>query len=191
MWRKRRWLHLLALAALLGIGWITPAHASRPADDLLQLAPPDATAILVVEGLREHAAIVESSSLLRDLRQLPAVRAWLASDRKAQFDRSCQDIARVLGIDDVSMVRDEILGDAVVLVLTTEPGAGPDPARGMVLTRVRDRKLLDRLLARLNEMEKSQGTLVAVERRSHAQVPDFTAHVSAGDEGRRIVCRAR
>ena len=58
-----------------------------PADALLRLVPPDAAVVVTVEGLRDQASAFLKSRLAADLRRLPAVRAWFASEKYRQFER--------------------------------------------------------------------------------------------------------
>lgn len=63
-----------------------------------------------------------------------------------------------------SRLRDDLLGEAVVLVL--QPGQGGDsewPSSGLLLLKVRDRALLDRLIVLVNESDRRNGTLERVE----------------------------
>ena len=158
---------IIALAVALIVPTIV--QASGPADDLLRLVPPDAAATLVVEDFRAHAREVLDSPLVEALRGLPMVKAWLASDRFRQFERSRAEIEQALGVN-VVVIRDELAGDAVVLALRAEPEGGPEAARGLLLTRVRDAALLERLIATVNAAETRDGPLSAVVAKSHAGV---------------------
>ncbi|HKI21154.1 MAG TPA: hypothetical protein VKA15_24895, partial [Isosphaeraceae bacterium] len=83
-------LLLAMLGHLLAIGTTVRAadQPARPADVLLRLVPPDVAAVVTLEGLRDQASAFGASRLAPELRQLPAVRAWLDSDRYRQFERS-------------------------------------------------------------------------------------------------------
>jgi hypothetical protein len=135
----------------------------RAADILLRLVPPDSGLVLTVEGLRDQAAAFLQSRLADDLWQLPAVRAWLASEKYQQFERSRERIEAVLGAN-LTKVRDEILGDAVVLALRLPPDAPADnsQARGILLCRVRDLALLNRLIDAINTSQRKNGELAGI-----------------------------
>jgi hypothetical protein len=139
------------------------AKAAWSADDLLHLAPPNAGAVLVVQDLRGHAAEFARSSFARQLAALPAAKKWRESDAFRQFTRARGEIESALK-SDLPSIRDDLLGEVFVLVI--QPGAGDDPtqARGLLLSRVRDRRLLDRLIAFINEGEIKNGPLVEVAR---------------------------
>jgi hypothetical protein len=162
---------LPALLACWAVAAAT-ARAEGPADGLLRLVPPDAGVTLVVEDLRGHLSQFLDSPLADGLRRLPAVRAWLASDRFDQLRRSRRDIEAALGVD-LAKIRDDLLGEAVVLTLQASPDGVPDHASGLLLSRVRDRDLLQRLIAAVNSGQKRDGELVEVSERKEGSTPYF------------------
>jgi hypothetical protein len=158
-------LLLLALA-LLGPASSPRAAGAHPADDLLALVPPDAGVTIVVEDLRTHAPAVLASPLVRGLARWPAVVAWMNSEPGGRLLRARGDVEAMLGLP-LTRLRDDVLGDAVVLALVLPAGAPPEAARGLLLTRVRDRAALDRVLTALNAGESRAGTLRQVDARVH------------------------
>jgi hypothetical protein len=161
---RLRYLGFVALTLLLVIA--TSVSAEGLADPLLRLVPADAGATLVVEDLRGHAREILASPLAEAFRQLPAVKAWFDSDQFRKFTTARSDIEKVLGVN-LTTLRDDLLGDAVVLALRARPEDGPDGARGLLLVRVRDRALLERLIATINSAEKRDGPLVEVVEKTH------------------------
>jgi hypothetical protein len=152
-------LSVVVLAASIA----TAARAADgPADPLLRLAPPDAGVTLAVEDLRGHARTFLDSPLAAEMARLPAVQGWRASDQSRQLQKARRDIEAALGTD-LARVRDDLLGDAVVLSLRVRPGADPD---GLLLLRARDRALLERLIRAINDAERQGGTLVEVVERT-------------------------
>ncbi|HZW29362.1 MAG TPA: hypothetical protein VFF52_01560, partial [Isosphaeraceae bacterium] len=151
-----------------------------PAEALLRLVPPDATVVLTVEGLRNQVHALSTSRLVSDLRRLPVVQSWLDSDKYRRFQRSCREIEAVLGVQ-LTAVRDELLGDAVVLVLRLSPEAPTDPsqARGLLVLQARDRALLGRLIDAVNTTQRDHGELARIVERDRAgvsyQVREFPA----------------
>jgi hypothetical protein len=160
------------------------ADSPGPADELLRLVPPDATAVLTVEGLRDQVRQIGASRLVADLRDLPVVRVWHESEKYRNLKHSCSEIEATLGVK-LSDLRDELLGDAVVLVLRLDPDAPPDPsrARGLLLLRARDPALLERLIGAVNTAQRAGGELERVGDRLRAGT---TYHVRefAGGSGR-------
>jgi hypothetical protein len=146
----------------LVLGWLLvlglAARGSGPADGLFRLVPPDAAATLAIEDLRGQAREFLASPTAASLRHRPEFQAWLASTPFARFQQAGRKIEAVLG-ETVSTLRDELLGDAVVLTLRAAPGGRPEEARGLLLVRVGNRPLLDRLVQGLNEAQLRSGEL--------------------------------
>jgi hypothetical protein len=163
----------LAFAVLLarsnaGRGADLPPQRSpaSPVDNLLRLVPPDSALILSIEGLREQASAFLKSRLAADLMQLPVVQTWFASEKYRQFERSRARIETVLGAN-LTTLRDELLGDAVVLALRLPPEAPADnnQARGIFLVQARDLALLKRVIRVITTTQQESGELVGVAER--------------------------
>ena len=73
-------------------------------------------------------------------------------------------------------LRDQLLGDAVVLVLRLDPDGPPDPgqARGLLLLKARDPALLGRLIDAVNSAQQQSGELERVAERRRGET---TYHV--------------
>jgi hypothetical protein len=140
---------------------------------LFQLVPPDAAATLAIEDLRGHAREFLGSPVADGFRQLPAFRAWLASDQFRRFEKARGRIEDVVG-EKMATIRDDLLGDAVVLTLRIPPNGRPDEARGLLLTRVRNRALLERLIRGINDAQSRSGELVRLTRSDREGVAYWT-----------------
>jgi hypothetical protein len=153
-----------AMILVVPVIFRTPLPAAepgtRPADALLRLVPPDAAVVLTLEGLRDQVHAFTGSRLAAELWRLPAVRAWLDSEKYRQFERSRAQIEALLGTD-LTKLRDELLGDAAVLALRLPPEDPVDAsqARGLLLIRARDLDLLQRLIRVVNTTHKESGEL--------------------------------
>ena len=157
--------------AIVGLSLVmaTLAHGSepaRPADSLLRLVPSDAGLVLTVEGLRDWWRAVGDSTLVDGLGKVPAVRSWLESGPIRDLKRSAFEIESALGVK-TAEIRDDLIGDAVVLALRLPPDRSTDPAeaRGLLLLRARDPGLLDRLIHAVNDAQRQNGGLARVEER--------------------------
>ena len=153
------------LVALWGIGLYADeglgAASSAPAaaENLLRLAPSDAAAVLSVEGLRDHYTELSNSKLVQGLLRLPTIKSWLDSDRFRQLVAAQFQIEAFLHTT-LAEIRDDLLGDAVVLSLQLSNGpAGDEEARGLLLLKARNRDLLDRLVRLVNEAQLASGEL--------------------------------
>ena len=166
-WGMRRFSLKLVLSWMWAFAPV--AMADGPADDLLKLVPADSGLTLAVEDLRDHAREVGESPLIQNLRRLPAVQTWLASERFRKFERAGRDVRAALGVS-IGQVRDEVLGDAVILALKPGPVDKPDQARGLLLARPRDRALVESMLKRLNDAQIKSGELVGVDGKTSGPV---------------------
>ena len=133
---------------------------ARPADALLRVVPPDVAVVVTVEGLRDQALAFSKTRLAADLRRLPAVRAWLDSEKHKRFEQSRAMIETILGAN-LTELRDEILGDAVVLALRL-PSEPAKEARGLVLVQARNEALLQRVIRIINLTQQESGELSKV-----------------------------
>lgn len=167
-WRRALpWMLLTLLAAgrTVAVG-----QEGDPVASVLRLVPREAGVTLVVPALREHAREILGSPLVERLTELPAWRAWLETPAGRRLQTARAEVEAALGAD-LATVRDELLGDAVALTMVWPPGEDdPDAADGLLLTRVRQRPLLDRLVQRVNELERNDGTLAKVVERRHRGV---------------------
>ena len=148
----------LACCLALGLVVATPVRGERPADLILKLVPPDASLTFAVEDLRGNAHAFTGSPIAESLRNLPTVKNWLASDRFRGFKQAMKTVEQVLGVN-AATVRDELLGEAVVLSLRLPPGDRPEQAPGLLLSRVHDLALLGRLIEGLNASSLKNGEL--------------------------------
>jgi len=156
-----------------------------PADGLFRLVPPEAAATLAIEDLRQHARDFLASPVAERLQRLPVFQEWLASGSFARFDQARQRIESVMG-ERVATIRDELLGDAVVLALRAAPDGRPEGARGLFLVRVRNRPLLDRLMRDFNAAQKRSGELVENIRLSRLGVTYWGRKFRQGPQARRL-----
>jgi hypothetical protein len=159
----------------------------RQVDALLRLVDPDAAVVVTVEGLRDQANAFFKSRLATDLEQLPAVREWFASEQFRQFESSRVQIETLLGAK-LTDLRDELVGDAVVMALHLPPVAAADgsQARGLLLVRARDPALLNRVIGIVNSAQQDSGELSRVVERQRTGttyfVREFPAEARRADE---------
>jgi hypothetical protein len=151
----------LGLTLLIATGQTAAADpGAPPSEALLRLVPPDAAVVLTVEGLRDHARAFGGSRLADDLWRLPAVRAWLDSEKYRHFEQSRAKIETILGAN-LTELRDELFGDAVVLALRL-PSDPTQEARGLVLVQARNQALLQRVIRIINTTQQESGELSKV-----------------------------
>ena len=160
----------LALALVLLLFVTRAGLGAGPADDLLKLVPPDAGATIAVEDLKGTTQSFLDSPLVADLQRLPSVRGWMNSGKFGAFRSAMDAVEKGLG-ESAATLRDNLFGEALVLSLHVPATKPIEAARGLLLIRVPDRALLDRLIPRLNDGQKAAGELIEVSERTHANVP--------------------
>lgn len=170
-----------ALLMTLSLNAPTRARGSEAVDLLLRLAPADAGLTIVVEDLKGHSRAFLDSPLAAGLNRLPAVTAWMGSERGRAWRQSTAQIEAILKTD-FARVRDGLIGEAVVLALRIPPGGRPEDARGLLLSRVPDRPLLDRAIAHVNGSQIKKGELVRVSERRRAGAAYFVREHRAGTQ---------
>lgn len=152
------------VVALLLLG----RSAAGPRDDLLRVAPPDATFVLVVQNPRDH---------LKTLSESPFV-AWFPTTRLGKqlfgsddFRKGLEGSTEVLRQLDVTpdVLLADVFGDAVVVAVT--PGERDE--RSVILVRPRKPETLQKVIDRLNELQKASGEVKAVVARQHGGAAYF------------------
>ncbi len=128
-------LALAAAVTSVGPGLAGAALATPPPPP----SPPDAGITLTIEDLRGHTQEFLASPLADRLTRLPFVRSWVDSPQGASFQAARRQIESVLGAT-LGEIRDELLGDAVVLTLRLPPQGKQEASAGDALgPRCRDR----------------------------------------------------
>ncbi|MFN4257765.1 MAG: hypothetical protein ACK4RK_00575 [Gemmataceae bacterium] len=151
------WSVALLWAALL------PAHAG-PTEELLRLVPADVGFCLVVRDLRGHAETLADAPFVERLRAAPLAAVVTQTAEWQRFTELHRDIKTHLHID-ARQLRDDILGDAVVMVYRPGPPDQPDHEQGLLLLHARRPELLDRLLTRLNDVQVQAGDIQEIQTR--------------------------
>lgn len=151
-----------AVLILFAVGLLLPSPAraqeASPSEQVLRLVPPDMAFGVLVQDLRAN---------WQRLQQVP----WFASLKLETEIAKNPELARVatfvhemLARVQVTLpqLRDEILGDAVVLAYRPGSASQPEEECGLVVLRARDADLLARLVDRINQEQKNEGGLKAL-----------------------------
>ena len=144
------------------------ARAAAGSETLLKLVPEDMAICLLIEDLRGHAfALLDS----------PFAKRFLLS-RLGKEIFSSPEFAKLRDIEPVlqknfqlslAQLRDDILGNALVLAYSPGPVDKPDHERGLLLLEARKAELLAQLLERVIALQKESGEIKEVNERSHSQ----------------------
>ena len=160
------------------------AFGRTPRDELLRLAPPDAGFCVVIQGWREQARPTQASPVAARLAESPYGQAFAdspeARKRLADLDEQLRTHL------DVSwpQIRDEILGDAVLLAYTPGPPGQPEAEVGLLIVHVRRPDVLAPLLDRLTDRNRSLAKSTSVEGGSIAQQYPYLRPAPKGRSGR-------
>jgi hypothetical protein len=146
---------LASVALFLAVSPCLAQEASNR-DELVRLVPPETGFCLLVNNLREHARGVQEAPWLKALAASPlgAMFAAAASQLDKVEDRLKQDLHI-----DWAQLRDDILGDQVILAYRPGPPDRPQDEDGLVLLWARKPDLLKQLIERLNEVQTRERQL--------------------------------
>jgi hypothetical protein len=167
MHHRRHWLSpaSVSLVALAALGLAAPSRAA-PRDELLRLVPDDVAFCLVVQDLRGHARALEASPFARSFVTSPLGTALLGSAEVKKLVEVDAFLKQHLGVGWAEL-RDDVVGEAVVLAFRAAAPGETDGDQGLFLARARGAQALADLVERLNRVQKEAGDLSAVEARTH------------------------
>jgi hypothetical protein len=155
------WVPLLAASSLL-----PSASAAAPRDEVLRLVPEDVGFCLIVQDLRDHADALAASPFVEQFAQTPLGAAIGSAKETEKLKALEKEFQKALGID-WTRLRDDVLGDAVVLAYRPGPPGQPKQDQDLVLIRARDAKLLAELIDRLNQVQKDRKEVKELEERRY------------------------
>lgn len=156
-----------ALGLLLGvIALAAPLQAASPRDELLRLVPDSVGFCLVVQDMRQHAAVLRDSPFVAQLSRSPLAERLRASDDLKKIEQLQAHLKNKLGMD-LEQLRDDILGDAFVFAYRPGPPGKPEQEQGVMLLRARNARVLADLVERVNKVQKEEGELKELEERQH------------------------
>lgn len=156
-------------AVLTGLVLGTATPAAAPRDQVLRLVPEDVGFCLLVQDLRGHASAFLASPFLARLAASPLGLRLLVAPETQVLAQTKANIETALGIP-LARLRDDILGDAVVLAYRPGPVNNPADEQGLLALHARDANLLAQLVERLNRWQQKTGDLKQLEVRQHRGV---------------------
>jgi hypothetical protein len=141
-------------------------RAVEPARTLLRLVPDQMGVCLLVEDGRGHAATFLASPFVKRFTASRFGKELLGTPEVVKLKTVDDFLQANLGIS-AAALRDEILGDAVVLAFRPGPPDHPEQDSGIFFLSAREPQLLARLLERITKLQKDSGELREVHERTH------------------------
>ena len=134
--------------------------------------PADAGFCLIVQQLRDQAERWQRSPWIKSLRVSPLGKALENTPEMQRLTRLDGELQKHFNLGWANL-RDDILGDAVVLAYWPAPPGQPDQEQGMLLVRARSAKLLKQFVDSVNDEQQKSKELKELDRQgvSRRQVP--------------------
>ncbi len=156
-------MNAIARPLLILLVWLAavPFAAAQSAPfryDLLSLLPDDFAVCVVMHDLKGNAARWEKSAWLKMFRAAPLGKSLLEGPEMQQLERVQADLKKNLDLDWPTL-RDDLLGDTLILAYNPGPKNQPDDERGLILLYARKPDRLRQFIDRLNEAQKTSGEL--------------------------------
>jgi hypothetical protein len=155
---------LLAIPACLAATGVVAA--STPRDGLLRLVPADVGFCLVIRDLRGHGTALTHSPFVKAFPGT-GVGSKVAHSEEVRKLSTVEQLLQSCFEVNAEQLRDEILGDELVLAYRPGPPGKPEQEQGLLLLRARNPQLLARLVERLNQLAKDSGSLKRVEEEAY------------------------
>jgi hypothetical protein len=171
-----RFLPLLVVALSAPVA---AAADASPRDQVLRLVPERMQFCVVLQDLRRHAADLRDSPFAASLQASPLGKGVREAPEVQKLTALEQQFRTFLGVG-VEQLRDDVVGDAVVLAYRGGPPERPNDEQGVAFTWARDPKLVAGLLDRLNAHQRGTGELKDLRARVHAGA-EYVQRVKAKD----------
>lgn len=134
--------------------------------ELLPLLPDDFAVCVVLNDFRGHSARWEQSDWLKRFRLAPVGKSLLEAPELKQIEHWQRDLKKHLDLD-WRTLRDDILGDALVLGYTPGPKGRADDENGIFLLHCRKPERLFAAIEKLNDAQRRSGEVKSVEPRTY------------------------
>src|SRR5262245_42462385 len=161
--------------------WCSPVLAAPPRDELLRLVPDDAGLCLFVQNLRQQLDRLHASPFAEKLAASPIGQLFRNAPELKHLAAFDQQLLTKLQITSAQL-RDDILGDAIVVAYTPGPPDKPEQEQGLLLLHARNPGRLVALFDRLNDIQRQSGELIAVESRKFGSQPYVRRQKKDGEE---------
>src|SRR5262245_19352594 len=169
---QNRLQSIFAFAVISLVGLANQLSADSPRDELLRITPREVTFCLTVQELRDHAQEWKNSPFWESFPTSRLGKVLLESAEYKRLQDLKEQLAKILG-EPVSHIRDELFGDAIVIAYQAGPPGKPEEEKGLLLTWVRDPRLAEQCLHRINEAQKQSNELKELQSASYRGLSCF------------------
>jgi hypothetical protein len=142
----------------LGLVPLVSAQAASFRYELLSLLPDDFAVCVVMHDLRGQANRWEHSDWLKTFRDSPLGKTLLQAPELKQLAQFEKELKKHFDLDWRSL-RDDVLGDTVLLAYSPGDDNRPEDERGLFLLHARAPERLAALIQQLNDVQKKSGEL--------------------------------
>lgn len=177
--RRRALLAGQALFILLLLA--APARPASARAEVFRLIPEDVGFCLVIQDLRKEVDALRDSPFAEAFLAAPLCQSLRKSPEMRKLESAQKLLHEHLNLT-WAQLRDDFLGDTVVLAYRLPPPGKPDQEQGVILLRARDAKVLADLVERLNKHQKESGEIKDVEVRKHNGISYYHRQGPNGDQ---------
>lgn len=160
---------ILAGLSLAGLLLTVLPLTAAPRDELLRLVPPDSGFCLLIQDLRSHAEHLAGSPFTKKLADTKIGVALSGSPELTKIGELEKEIQKHFGVT-AAKLREEIYGDAIAFAYRPAPDGKPENEEGVFLLRARDENLLAKLITQLNDLQKKNNEIKAIQQLKHEGV---------------------
>lgn len=141
-------------------------EGASPRQQLLGYIPSDTSLCVLLQGLRDHGDDLARSPFMAQFAKSPLGRQLVALAEIQQLQKLEKHLEQFTGLTS-RQLREEILGDLVVLAYRSGPPDKPQEEEGLVLIHARGAKLLQTLVDHINKQQTLGGEVKGIEIRTH------------------------
>jgi hypothetical protein len=150
----------ILLATLLWLGATPFAQAQSPPlrHELISLLPDDFGVCIVMHDLQGHYARLEGSDWFKAFERTPLGKSIFDAPEFQQLEKWQSELKKHFDLDWTAL-RDDILGDTLILAYSPGPKDQPKDEHGLILLHVRKPERLIQFIDKVNAAQEKSGEL--------------------------------
>jgi hypothetical protein len=176
----KSFLRSLHYSLWLTLGFFSgKALAGSPTNELLRLVPNDITFTVVVQEMGKKAKSFDESPFWKEFEKLPLGKL-LVDAQDPESAKQVEQLLKDFGLTPEQLILD-LLGDAVVIAYRDGTDAKELEPQMLFMLHVRDPKLLQGVMDKINDYQKRTGDLKEIRQESYAK-RDYSRRVKLRPE---------